>query len=500
MAIRDGHYEGSFTIPTPKGVYQAAGDTNISTDYAYRAENMRTERGMLATSLGTSRAFPAIGSGQPVETLERFHRRSRPDDPDVFVAAAGGAIYTYTMGDNGWVERAGGFNSSRWSCVTYEAVEGEGAGAQTVDILIMSNALDGMIAVFGSDLRVERKSLALGDGYANVKFATLSRHAERIWGTGAPGYPDSVFYSRAYDPFDWTQHQTKPEMGGGVINQPGWDGDAFMALAPFGGYLLAFKKNTVYEIRGTDPSSYSVTASYGTDGPVEERTVCVDRSGVFFLSGSGLGMYDGSALQLLSRDSLYETMRLRDAELDKTATACVCDHKYYLAFRMKTDEEDAIVQNNAVIEFDTERGTFMIRTGLRVRDFFTTGGKVYYTRTDDPFDILRYNDPDVSGYAGLPMESVWETAWMDLGKTLRKRDFVLRFTAESDIDDLPLSLTIITDRREKEKICLLERGRHDYRVKVQNSGIRVKLRIRSNSAYGWRIFGGVQVEYTFDEV
>ena len=67
MAISDKSYEGRFIIPEPKGIYQAAGDTNISTDYAYRAQNMRTERGLLASSYGTSRAFPALDGGMPIE-------------------------------------------------------------------------------------------------------------------------------------------------------------------------------------------------------------------------------------------------------------------------------------------------------------------------------------------------------------------------------------------------------------------------------------------------
>ena len=37
MSISDSDYQGRFKIPTPKGVYQAAGDTNINTDYAYLA-------------------------------------------------------------------------------------------------------------------------------------------------------------------------------------------------------------------------------------------------------------------------------------------------------------------------------------------------------------------------------------------------------------------------------------------------------------------------------
>ena len=54
-------YSGSFQIPSPKGVYQAEGDTNVNAEYAYRAENMRTERGRLASAYGTRRAFPSVG-------------------------------------------------------------------------------------------------------------------------------------------------------------------------------------------------------------------------------------------------------------------------------------------------------------------------------------------------------------------------------------------------------------------------------------------------------
>ena len=187
MSVSDSDYEGSFTIPTPKGIYQAAGDTNLTTNYAYRAVNMRTERGLLATSHGISRAFPSLGT--PIGTLTRFYRRNRPDDPDVFVAASGGSIYTYTMGTEGWVQRATGYKSDTWSSVTYEAAE----NGETVDILILSNAEDGMIAIYGSDLRVEGKTLTIGSDYAGVKFSVLGRYAERIWGTGDRANPDAIF-------------------------------------------------------------------------------------------------------------------------------------------------------------------------------------------------------------------------------------------------------------------------------------------------------------------
>lgn len=494
MAAAERRYEGSFRIPAPKGIDQSAGDTNANIEYAYSAQNIRTQRGLLASSYGTSRAFPALGA--PIETLERFYRRTRPDDPEVFVAGAGGAIYTYTQGTDGWIKRADGFFCNTWSCVTYEAAE-DGA---TVDILIMSNAEDGMIAVYGSDLRVEKKTLAIGENYADVKFAVLSRHAERIWGTGAKGYPDDIFYSRPYDPFDWTGVEETPELGGGVIKQPTWDSDAFISLNPFGGYLLAVKGSTIFEIRGSDPSSFSITEAYGTDGPVQARSICVDRLRMYYLAKSGMGVYDGSTMQLLSRDALYETMRMRMEGSGAKATACMCGHVYYLALCVKENESDVIQENNAVIEFDTERGTFMLRRGVRVKDFYALDGEVYYTQADMPYDVLRYNDPSSGSYLGQPMVSIWETPWMDLGKAYIKRDFVLRFTAEADENDVPLEMTLITERREKRRIVLLSRRRRDYRVKLQNSGRRVKLRIRSGMrAAGFRIEGGIQVDYTLDE-
>lgn len=494
MAVSEKSYEGTFRIPAPKGINQAAGDTNADIEYAYRAQNIRTERGLLASSYGTSRAFPSLGA--PIETLTRFYRRTRPDDPEVFVAGAGGAIYTYTQGTDGWVKRAEGFASSTWSCVTYEAAEDGG----TVDILIMSNAQDGMIAVYGSDLRVEKKTLAIGEDYTDVKFAVLSRHAERIWGTGAKGYPDDIFYSRPYDPFDWTGVEETPELGGGVIKQPTWDGDAFISLNPFGGYLLAVKGSTIFEIRGSDPSSFTITEAYGTDGPAQGRTICVDRLRMYYLAKGALGVYDGSTMQLLSRDALYETMRMRMEGSDAKATACMCGHVYYLALCVKENEGDTILENNAVIEFDAERGTFMLRRGIRVKDFYALDGKVYYTQADSPYDVLRYNDPQSGSYLGQPIVSSWETPWMDLGKAYIKRDFALRFTAEADEDDVPLEIAIITERREKRRTVMLGRRRRDYRVKLQCSGVRVKLRIGSGKrAAGFRIDGGIQVDYTMDE-
>ena len=495
----ESNYSGSFQIPTPKGVYQAAGDTNINANYAYRAENMRTERGLLASACGTSRAFPSVG--YRIDTFTRFYRRNRPDDPDVYVCSANGSIYTYTMGSEGWSERKSGCKLSKWSCVTYEINEKIDGEDVTIDILLMSNEQDGMYAVRGDDLSVSKVEMNLGNYGEEVHFSVLGRYAERVWGTGDPKNPDAIFYSRPYDPLDWSAAENETaELGGGMIQIPTWDGDSFVELQPFCGYLLAIKRRSVFEIRGTDPTTFSVHEAYGTDGPVQGATACVDRTALYFLSHVGLGVYNGSGIQLLSRDALHELMLNRAEGNQGEATACVCNHVYYLAMRVKEDSDDGGKYNNTVIEFDSERGTFMIRKGIRVRDFYALDGVVYYTDSSSPYEVLRYNDPNSPSYLGIPMDCVWETPWLDLGKSLVKRDFVLRFTAEADEKDFPIDLTLETERRAKKKTVVLQKGRHDYRVKIQNAGKRVKLRIESGGRQsGWRIYGGVQVDYTFDE-
>ena len=46
---------------------------------------------------------------------------------------------------------------------------------------------------------------------------------------------------------------------------------------------------------------------------------------------------------------------------------------------------------------------------------------------------------------------------------------------------------------------LLKKRRTDYRVKIQVSGVRMKLKLHSHAkAAGWRIYGGVQVEYRLE--
>lgn len=574
MAISDSSYSASFSIPTPKGVYQADGDSNIAINYAYDARNIRTEENLLASAYGTRRAFPSLSAR--VETLERFYRRQHDGNPradqfympEVWIAAAGGHVYAYlrkrsqgfTIGPEpvipetpdsagkppaAWqvcpvVDKAGSttnitFKSNKWACVTFEAVHYKD-GKYTTDVLIMSNDQDGMYVLWGDTLQMEHCTVwtdgehtdsevpgvagddhdQLGNEHREVKFSTLCRYNERIWGTGDPNYPDRLFYSKPYDPLDWSDLglQDTPELGGGNIDQPTWDGDKFIALVPYGNYMLACKTRTVFEIRGTDPSTFTFNTAFGSDAPLEARTICADGTYLYFLTRAGLGVYDGTSTRMLARDALCKTLAHIDYDRIGLATACIRNHVYTLALRTMTQTDlewtpeegepwELYVRrlcNNVIVEYDTLRRTFMLRDGLNVVDFYAIDGTIYCTLFDAPYEIMVYNAEGENNYSHEPIHSHWETAWLDLGKTFRKKDFVVRFTAESQYEDCPITVILQTDRREKSRIVLLHKDRRDYRIPIQMTGRRVKLIIRANRMQSWwAIHGGVQIDYTYDE-
>lgn len=456
-----------------KGIWQANGDSGISGAYAYDTCNVSTERGALASAAGFGSFLPPLASS--IGTLARLYRRDAAEDQrEVFAACALDGLYTYTAGDAGWTCRfAGPLYSDAWGWVAYEE--------NGVDLLILTNAKDGMIALYGDDLRVERKTTP-------AKFAVLGRHAERIWGAGVEGEPDSLYYSRPYNPFDWTADETNPELGGGQILQPTWDGDRFIALRELGAYLIALKTNSVYQVRGTDPSSFVITQEYGADAPDAEATIAVDGTRMYYLTGREIGVYDGVSAQLLAQNALYET--LRDLRSTGAACAAVCGHVYYLALPIGS------VVNNTVIEYDTVRRTFMVRTGIYVRSFLESEGKLYFTSSQDPYRVYQYGIG--TGYDGQAIACRWQTGWQDgNAKRMRKEAFILRFYAEGDA---VLHLTLETECKRKTRSVSLQPEGKSYRVRMPVRGVRWRLTIESEGTQPWSIRGGIEVSAEEEEL
>lgn len=263
----------TLSIPRFLGLRQYGDPSNQDPRYATLSENFATPNGHLCPM---SAPIPLAGSlPAPIETLACLHRRyyTADDEKNVLVAVAGGKLYWRLPSAQEWqnIPLPASFlesrcQRSRFSCVSYE-IDPEGSPAP-VDVLLMSNAADGMLCLRGDDMTVSRVETPRA-------FGVIARHGERIWGGAIEGDPDLLVYSAPYDPFDWAQNSASPEDGAGEVLQPSWDGDSFTALLSFGGQLLAFKKTRVWRVIGAHPGEYAFKEQYGGGAPCE-RTVQPD--------------------------------------------------------------------------------------------------------------------------------------------------------------------------------------------------------------------------------
>ena len=471
------------SVPQFYGINQA--QERVAMGYATRAENIDTRYGKLQSAAGFSAYTPDLG--EAIITLARFHRRfySPASERDVLVAATATKIYVLVEGAQSpeWKLVYSTATSGSWDYVAYEDYRDN---AETpVDILLMTNAQDGMISIWGDNLTASIVETP-------AKFGALTRYKERIFGTAATGEPDRIWYSAPFNPRDWEQNATIPEDGGGFLDYPTWDGDSFIALRPFGSYLLAFKQRMICIVSGADPGEFTIREGYGTDGPLSENTVDINETAAFFLATSGIGLFDGNTIKMLSRDIISAIASRININAISTASAAIHDGVYCCAVPL-----DQSTVPNAIIEYDTERGTFMLRTGFTVGSLCSSGnGALLLTTVKSPDRVCLWGQGE--DYDGEPVHAIWESPWTDMdAKETTKSGFRIRCLAEGSG---PIDFSIQTERKTKTKTIPIPTPETVKKKPVQknisNRGRQFRFKIESSTRFS--IPTGLQIETELD--
>ena len=478
-------------IPVHKGLMQYGDSVGLDARYAADCENALTVQGVLQPAAACT--LLDAKTPKPIRTLARLYRRwYAPDEQhEVLIAAAGGQLYwmlpngerwTKLTMPYGWTESH--YQSDEWSWAAYE-INAEDRDAP-VDVLLMSNAQDGMLCIRGDTMAVTQIATP-------KKFSVIARYAERIWGGGIPDDPDMLMYSAPYDPFDWSQNDDIPEDGAGDVMQPSWDGDSFTALTPFGSQLIALKRTKVWRVMGTDPGTYVFREQYGGGTPAP-RTVAVDGSRIFMLGREGVMCYDGESTELFQQECAQRIFaRMNPAALSR-ATACMWKGVYYCAVAL--DESPA---NNAVILYDTRENTWLVRTDAQVESFLPVEDAMYFTSAETPGRLWLWQEDGMSAGTACPMR--WMGGWQDLGAPqVTKRDFTVLFSAECP-EETKLSLTVETEKGLRAKTVSLtpEKNGMQRRVRFHLHGRRFRLSIASSGTKPWRLIGGVCIEMDTEE-
>lgn len=471
-------YETTVQLTQFAGVYQDGEGMNLNLKYATDAINCDTTGGCLRPMRKGTKIQGDLPS--PIGTLMHLYQRFWPieSERDILVAACGTKLYYRYMTATTWTQVSGvTITNDDFDYITYESTR---LGNNTpTDILLMSNADDGMLCFWGDDFSVTTVSTP-------HKFGIIARHMERIWGSGVKDEPDLLVYSAPYDPFDWEQDDENPEDGAGEIRQPSWDGDSFVALRNYGSYLLAFKKERVWRVLGTNPGEYILREQLG-GGAVVENTVVVDGGTAFMLGFNGIMAYDGTEVYTFADRNIKRILdRINPATRDK-ATAIIKDNVYLLALPL-----DNATDNNAILEYNIREKTYNLRYGVSVRTFLRIQDKVYYTSAASPYSVIL-----LDGGSALPVR--WVSGFQDLqAKNITKSGFIVYLSVEAP-EPMALDVTIETEKKKKVKTYYVRPGGKVKRLMFGLMGKRFRIILESNTDIQWYIAGGVQISCELDE-
>lgn len=493
-------YDADVWITAFAGLKQ---NEDISSDlrYAMEAENVETVRGVLQPM-----ADPTIldySFTKKIETLARFHRRwyTGTGSKDWLVVASDGKLYyKQSLEENSFTQlpfpsQVSAWTNNVWSYVTYE-INPAGSSAP-VDVLLMSNADDGMIiitppytaTVSNPNWKVERVDTK------GKKFGVIERYAERIWGGAIPDNPDMLMYSRPYDPTNWNAagSEEEPEDGAGDISQPSWDGDSFTGLKAFGSQLLAFKKNRVWRILGTDPGEYTFKEQYGGGAPYL-NTIAVDTERIFMAEKDGLSVYDGLSVAPFNRPLIEQVWKKVSKGYMDQACAVLFKNRYYLSVPIDS------TKNNALIVYNVEEGTFLLYTDIYIESLLATEDKLYATSSTEPGKILviNYNSWDTGFSSGRPTK--WATSWIDFGhKSYAKGGYEIYFSPEVKGGPVTFRFTIETEKKKKSKNVSIQTTTFKAKQKkIRFGGTSRKFRLiietlNQPTHVVWRLTGGIQM-------
>ncbi len=517
-------YDADVWIREFLGLNQSDNSLNGDVRFASEAENVETPDGVLQPQAALT---AMTGSFQNrIETLAAFHRRwyAGSGGKDWMVICVAGLIYVKQIdGPDDWYQvpmpaNISAFTTSVWSWATYEITE----GGVIVDVLLMSNADDGMIMIIPPDRPTNWTDLldqtwtTVGagtwqDAYSpawtirtvdtgDYKFGVIERYAERIWGGAVAGEPDMLVYSAPYNPTDWEADPDIPEDGAGAIKQPSWDGASFTALKAFGNRLLAFKQNRIWSVAGTSPDEYTFYEQYGGGSPYA-GTVAVDVERVLMAEKDGMSVYDGQGVSEYARDYVKELWRTINAEAMDQMCAAIWQNKYYLAF--PADGSDV---NNRLLIYDLKAGTILLYTDIYIESLLSTDYGLYCTTSSTPGKMYQVNyDSWVTG-AASGAACRWVSPWMDFGyKRIVKGGFDLYFVPEVQDDDVDITFSIQTEKKTKTKTYTVSAlttaeeaaGKKQKGKRLHFSGTGRRFRVIVEVAEGvtapWRLLGGLQL-------
>lgn len=480
------------TIPFLTGLDESYGPTGGDASSAPFAYNIRTDYGQFAPARGYQKY---IEKALPADATRAYLFADRNQGQEMQFILIGTPSSILVWRDDEWQALYSNAQGGDWGFVTYQ--NGEEV------LLLAGNGVDPLLYWDGVSATAQEVE---GAPCTGNQFCV---HFERVFCAGDPSYPDRVFYSRAFAPFDWSGDTDHPENGGGFVDIPTWDGGKITSILSDGQDVLVGKTTSVFRLYGTTPADFTIMPVSGSMGITAPLSHALSGVTHYYVSEFGVATYYGGNFSLMDDrklprifDEQYVTPE-EDIHLWSGFGGCcaaVADSQQRVLFALPLGPD--ATENNAVLEYDVARQLFLLRRGFNVVSWMKAGN----ARTQILFLGRRGQESFVYAYEkgndldGEPQPYHWETPWMDLtAKYARKRVSSVRLFGSMP-DGGAVRLTIETDKCRRERILSAQRLRSgSLRFATNAPGERFRFLLDSVDGAAFSFSAGLELEVELDE-
>lgn len=453
------------------GIVTDKSENNLSLNNSPDACNMDTQGGKLSVAKGFSRVLPAL---LPFNAKHRLFVMEKGDEL-IAIACCSEGIYKYYTDIDAWVPI---FLFTGYS-ISPSLFDFQLARIGSEEYLLIAYGHDTPLKwdLSSSNANYFGSAQQLSDSSQNF----LEIYYNRLFAAGNPEYPARLFWSKAPGDNrtieDWRMDNNSPNVSGGHV-EVGIDSDPITGLFALSNQLLIFKRDSLYRLLGDRPSNFRILPVEATlEQPL--HTACVLRGDkLYFLTKSGLCYYDGQTVQHPRYSTALDSV-LSKADLSG-CVASACGNMLYFAIK----EDPSSQCNDALIEFDVTRETFMIRRGFKIEDMCSCHNKQYILTDTGALCIL--DDSDT--YDGAPINAHWTTPLLDLdSKVTQKQLLELYACGEGELCvDVITSSNLCPHRTVLVKDELSE-------LPLRGGGRQFRLRFSNRDGKHFTIETGVEV-------
>lgn len=218
------------------------------------------------------------------------------------------------------------------------------------------------------------------------------------------------------------------------------DGTSITAMTNYQDELFIFKDNSMWELTGRDPTTYSLRTVDKLRGTVSPKSVCQMRGLlVFFDRDTGIWGYDGQELVLLSEKINQYLLEGQSYEYASVAAAYFGDDRLYVSIPWTEGGTRTFVMNannGAWSEYDS---------GFYVGDYFHNDRYQSF-----PENVgIQIADPKVDDIVGDQYVSNFRTAWVfPLGPGIKARLRRLEMVVDAN-QGAELSIDVYREMQEE---------------------------------------------------